>query len=289
MNSSQKAIKYIATAFAVFLAVSIISSVIILAGRVLFSFNLLEKRAEHSNFGYFFSQNLQKSNVNKTFANIKRLDIDIAFAELKILQGDSFKVEAENVSQNFICKDEYDTLVIHEKAILRGGIFSLKDDSLPRIKVYLPSNFTAEQVSIKTGAGKTSAERLAAKQLDLSFGAGDVEFDSIIADEAEIDGGVGSVKINSCQISGLDFEAGVGETIIDGRLTGENKIKAGVGALVLNLQNSSDDYNLDIKSGVGEITIDGVKTEDVRYHNATAKNSLKIDGGVGSIAVNFKK
>jgi len=289
MNSSQKAIKYIAMAFAVFLAVSIISSILALAGRLLFSFNLLESRAENFHFGYFFSDNTEKAEVTKTFDNIKKLDINIAVAELKILRGDSFKVEAENVSGNFICKDENGTLVIHEKTLSRGIFSSIGDNRLTRIKVYLPSGFKAEQAVIKTGAGKTTAETLTANELDIDFGAGAVEFDSLVANNAEINGGVGSVRIKDCEITDLDFEAGVGETVIDGKLTGENKVKAGVGALILNLKNSPDDYNLDIKSGIGEITVDGVKTGDIRHHNITAQNSIEIDGGVGSIAVNFKK
>ena len=162
---------------------------------------------------------------------------------------------------------------LHEKAV---------------VTIYIPEDLVFETVEINTGAGKVDVERLAAEELNMEFGAGEVQLENIQASErADINGGVGKLTIRNGEFQDLDLEMGVGELVFQGRLLGTNDLEFGVGSGKVNLTGSPEDYKIRVEKGLGAITVDG---EDLQSGAVFGEGdqSVFIEGGVGSIRVNFE-
>ena len=79
---------------------------------------------------------------------------------------------------------------------------------------------------------------------------------------------------------------GVGSAEITTNIANEADIDAGVGSLKLNLIGSKMEYMLKISKGIGNIVVDGetIKSDEAMGNGG---KDIKIDGGVGSIKVDF--
>ena len=104
MNTTQKIIKYLAIAFAVFLIVTIISA--ILTGLYALS-NVLGLRNDNETIGEMKTIEIEESQITT-------LDIDVAFTNLIIKIDDSFKIETNNNNINY--NQDNQNIQITEKA-----------------------------------------------------------------------------------------------------------------------------------------------------------------------------
>ncbi|MGB4660268.1 MAG: DUF4097 family beta strand repeat-containing protein [Mobilitalea sp.] len=283
MSSLQRVIKYCAIAFAIILCVGIISS-IAGAGAMVVSF-ISGDRID--------SNDKDLKDFSDTFVGVQSLDIDNSTGTLYIKVGDTFKVEAEDVTSDFEAKvDSNGKLVISEKQsetqffffnFNLGGI----DSANSKITVYLPEDFIAEEAKIDTGAGTVNIEGLNAEDLIISAGAGNISGVNMTSQEVKIDGGVGSVDFENIIFEDTDLDCGVGNIKLQGILTGDNKIDCGVGEVELNLIGNEADYELDIDSGVGKIRVNGSQVSDEDMINSGAPNSIRVDGGVGNVNIDI--
>ena len=94
------------------------------------------------------------------------------------------------------------------------------------------------------------------------------------------------MTINGGGLANLDFDMGVGKVVLTSALTGEGKIDYGVGELSLTLIGSAEDYRIELDKGIGEALLDGQKMADDTVYGQ-GKNTLEIDGGVGSMNIRF--
>ena len=88
-------------------------------------------------------------------------------------------------------------------------------------------------------------------------------------------------------MNNLDLDMGVGKLSLTSKLTGNNKIDSGVGAIDLSLIGSLEDYKISLDKGIGKATISGEDMKD-DYTYGTGINKIDIDGGIGSINIDFK-
>ena len=177
MTTAQKVIKYIATAFAIFLIVTIISA--ILTG----IFGLL------SAFGLVHSEkNIVTDEVkviSSEVTDISTLKLELAFTNLEIITGESFRVETNNSKISFT--DNNGSIKIKEE----NHNWLMNHNYTSDLIIYIPENImTFDEVKIETGAGKINIQSLNTQGLYLELGAGDVYIENlIVAKEAKIDGG----------------------------------------------------------------------------------------------------
>ena len=122
----------------------------------------------------------------------------------------------------------------------------------------------------------------------MNLGAGKVDINSLnVLSKAKIDGGAGDLSIIKSDIHNLDLDMGVGKLLLESKLTGNNKIDSGVGKMDLTLIGTLDDYQISLDKGIGNASINGVSMVDKNIYG-TGLNKIDIDGGIGSIDVNFK-
>lgn len=269
MKQSQKIIKYLAIAFALFLTFSIIS---IISYGVSFIGNLFDSDKDS------ITEKLNDLDIND---NTLLLDINTSSSNITIKSGDVLKAETNNKYIN--SKQDNNKLYITEKKhnILR--------DNESEIIIYIPDDFIFDGVSIETGAGKVNIETLSTKKLYLNLGAGKVEINDLnVLEKAKVDGGAGEIVINAININNLDLDMGIGKFMLIGQLFGKTEIDQGIGTVDLNLLGNKDDYQIHLDKGLGSVKIDGNNiNNDETLGNGN--NKIDIDGGIGSIEINFTK
>lgn len=210
---------------------------------------------------------------------IDRLKIDLGASNLEIYRGPEFKIEKENVRGKVTINTVGSTLKIEEKSHTFwnnrvGGT----------IVVYISSDVELSMLDIDMGAGTVTMEDIEADEFDFDQGAGTLYMDKCKFDKTNIDGGVGKTTIKNSTLRNLDLDSGVGSIDIEAKILGNSSIEGGVGSIRLEILGSKEDYTLTTEKGIGSITVDGEKSEGQRGNRA---NSLRVDGGVGSIQIDF--
>lgn len=274
MTTAQKVIKYLAIAFAIFLIITIIST--ILAALFAMSGILGLKKG--------IEQTLDTEMITTNFENIdiSTLDIELAFTNLTIKSGDAIKVESNNKNISY---NQYDNkLKIKEKN--KKWFINQEEKNLI---LYLPQEAEFEKVEIETGAGKINIANINSEKLYVELGAGETEIQNLnISKKCEIDGGAGKLSISDGTIKDLELDMGVGEVNLNANLEGKNEINAGVGQLNIDLQGKKDLYEIQANKGLGSIKIDEKEISNGETFG-NGNNYIEVNGGVGNIDIHFKQ
>ena len=216
-------------------------------------------------------------NVSETFKDVKKLDINIPAGEFNIEEGDELAVYASYVSNDFVCTEENGTLKIHEAEHSFFG-FSLFDwrvgfgkiTRTPEITLYVPREYTFDEITVKAGASKSQINGLNAKKADLEIG-------------------VGEMTVKRANLSNLSIKCGVGHVKIDGIVKGKSKIECGVGKVELDLSGKKRDYGFDLKVGIGKIEIgDDKMSGDNKKITSDTENSFDVNCGIGEVSIDFE-
>lgn len=272
MTTTQKIIKYLAIAFALFLVISIFSIIFGLGREIISSINsdkkdskLLEEYTTISN------------NVN----NIESFKIDISNDNIEIKEGEKFEVKTNDPDVKFY----------HENSkvkIKTDKTFSwhLSNSSRGTIIIYLPNEFNISELDLNLGAGKIDIDKIFVETLLMDLGAGTMTAKEInVYEKATINGGTGNINIYSGTINNLNLKLGAGNASIQSDLTGSNTLTTGVGKLNLGLSRSKDNYKFDISKGLGNIILNDFDvSEDILIGDGETK--IKISGAVGNIIIN---
>ena len=272
MTTTQKIIKYLAIAFALFLVISIFSIIFGLSREIISSINsdkkdskLLEEYTTISN------------NVN----NIESFKIDISNDDIEIKEGEKFEVKTNDPDVKFY----------HENSkvkIKTDKTFSwhLSNSSRGTIIIYLPNEFNISELDLNLGAGKIDIDKIFVETLLMDLGAGTMTAKEInVYEKATINGGAVNINIYSGTINNLNLKLGAGNASIESDLTGSNTLTTGVGKLNLGLSRSKDNYKFDISKGLGNIILNDFDvSEDILIGDGETK--IKISGAVGNIIIN---
>ena len=268
MTGAQKAIKYCAIAFAIFLIVSILGGIISAVS------GLSALLSGESAVG--------EMKTYTVTAPVEKLIIDIGAARLTIQTGDGFRLESNH--KYLEAEQDGTSLTIRDDT---PGF--LKDPEGVRVTLTIPAETEFALAEIRVGAGALNVDTLAARQLRLDLGAGEVRIRSLSASsKAVINGGAGETTIEGGHLADLDFDMGVGEVNMTSRLTGSGKIDYGVGDLNLTLIGSGEDYRIRLDKGLGDARLEGKKMESGTLYG-DGENAVEIDGGVGGLNIRFGK
>ncbi len=269
MKTSQKIIKYLAIAFAVFLIVSIFFGIFSVLYALGTTFGLYEK--EH---------HTQLPAQTYEAYEIDDLEIDLAYADLEILIGEQFSVS---------CSDSRITVEKEGRGLeISDEGFRLHHSADQRqVTVCVPEDHIFRELSVDNGAGVIRAELLQAEELELKLGAGECTVEILnVEKEADIDGGAGEIHILAGKIQNLDFDMGVGACTLSAALTGESHVNCGIGELNLEILGERSDYTMDFENGIGEILLEGVLVES-GSQLGIGEHYLKMSGGIGRTEISF--
>lgn len=272
MTTTQKIIKYLAIAFALFLVISIFSIIFGLSREIISSINNDKKESE-----LLEEYTTISNNVN----NIESFKIDISNDDIEIKEGEKFEVKTNDPDVKFY----------HENSkvkIKSDKTFSwhLSNSSRGTIIIYLPNEFNISELDLNLGAGKIDIDKIFVETLLMDLGAGTMTAKEInVYEKATINGGAGKINIYSGTINNLNLKLGAGNASIESDLTGSNTLTTGVGKLNLGLSRSKDNYKFDINKGLGNIILNDFDvSEDTLIGDGETK--IKINGAVGNIIIN---
>lgn len=272
MTTTQKIIKYLAIAFALFLVISIFSIIFGLSREIISSINSDKKDSE-----LLEEYTTISNNVN----NIESFKIDISNDDIEIKKGEKFEVKTNDPDVKFY----------HENSkvkIKTDKTFSwhLSNSSRGTIIIYLPNEFNITELDLNLGAGKIDIDKIFVETLLMDLGAGTMTAKEInVYEKATINGGAGNINIYSGTINNLNLKLGAGNASIESDLTGSNTLTTGVGKLNLGLSRSKDNYKFDISKGLGNIILNDFDvSEDILIGDGETK--IKISGAVGNIIIN---
>lgn len=268
MTGAQKLIKYLAMLLAIVLAAAIIFGI---AGTV------------YMLFGFGNRDTLLNNSVKIDISQeISALNIDVVGAQLKIVEGDFFELSS-NI-KDLKVSEQNGELSIEQKQKIMG----IHSNKAGEILLTVPADTYFKWIEIDAGAGDVSISKLVTDKLSFDCGAGRVNLDYIEAKSiAEINTGAGELSIGGGVIHNLDLDLGVGVTYLRAALEGRSEINCGVGEIDISICGRQQDYTLHINTGVGTVDVNG---ESVKRNSSIGNgaNVVDIDGGVGSISINFE-
>lgn len=272
MTTTQKIIKSLAIAFALFLVISIFSIIFGLSREIISSINNDKKESELLE---------EYTTISNNINNIESFKIDISNDDIEIKKGEKFEVKTNDPDVKFY----------HENSIVKiksDKTFSwhLSNSSRGTIIIYLPNEFNISELDLNLGAGKIDIDKIFVETLLMDLGAGTMTAKEInVNEKATINGGAGNINIYSGTINNLNLKLGAGNASIESDLTGSNTLTTGVGKLNLGLSRSKDNYKFDINKGLGNIILNDFNvSEDTLIGDGETK--IKISGAVGNIIIN---
>lgn len=268
MTSWQRAVKYIAMAFAALICISIFGAI---AGTV-----------------SIFMPSETKITKDPTEYPVKStiydLYIDANTSNVEIVTGDTFKISS-NI-KNIRITEHSDYLSISEDELN----FNPKRNKNAKITIYIPENMGFNKVSIEGGVGNIKINSLLTDSLDINLGAGVFSADNLTAyKDAIIDGGAGKFSVSNGIIKNLDFSMGTGKAEIRSKFKGECSFDLGVGNASLNVIGAKKDYEIDIDKGLGKITLDNEEISDDFSINENVRNQIEVDCGIGNTDIIFEE
>ena len=238
--------------------------------------------------------------MNENYQNVKNIDMQIAYGEVNILEGDTFAIDAKNLRKDSLgsyvedgtwyIKEEQDSYVnVFGMNLSLGHFGTWNGNHSPKITITVPEGFTAESYILKVGAGDVEVAAINAVEGDISVEAGRLSVDQLsILNKSQYNVGAGEMVLNDVSVNDITLDCGVGNIVIDGIITGDNDISCGIGKVELDLDGDESDYSYSISSGIGNVVIDGESYHNIdrRIDNSTG-NNLKLDCGIGNITVDF--
>lgn len=281
MTSFQKIIKYGAIAFAIYLVIIIVGAIVATLTTIFGVTIGIEN----------YRNNREPSQIinnewTEDYSNIKNLEIELSVCKLQIKKGDKLKVETYDVSNQFECKANGNTLKIKDKKFNISWFES--QNYVPKVIIYIPENITFDKINIETGVNDSNIEYLNSDKLDLQIGVGKCEIQNISAKSAKIECGAGETIIKDSTIDTLKLESGIGKLVMTGKIEDSGDIDSGVGKLELNLKGNESKYKIKAETGLGNFTVNGNKVRD----DETIGNgnvAVKVNAGVGETTINIKE
>lgn len=288
MSQGQKVIKYLAIVFAACLTISILGVVLNVIVSIFGAF--IPKQSKSIKTSQYSSESVGNQ-YDETFGDIKQITVDSGIYMVKLVNDKNVKgvrVTTEDVESDIeVSYDVDDKRLKIEQDVEFDDFFKNKRPSKGKIFIYTQDALEFEKVDIDMGVGKFEIEGITTDKLDVDCGVGNLICKDVKANDVDIDGGVGSLKCEDVSFQNLSLEGGVGEIDISGKLRGKTQLSAGMGEVNVDIDGKRDDYNLKVETGLGAITIDGEKYKDTNITNNSQSNILDIEGGVGSVRVDF--
>lgn len=242
-------------------------------------------------------------------AEVRSLALEIGYAELRITEGETDKVEVtatmeEERAGNYVCRQEDGILKIKAgEAQVRITLFGedkkFHKEELEKevVHITIPHGMKFEEMKLDLGAGSaklfnTSGSYARAK---VEIGAGSFQAASFTTEGLlEIEVGAGNAELQNFSANGVKLECGVGMVRMRGAVEGDIHAECGVGTIEMDLDAIENDYNYNIDCAVGLIRINGSKRGGLfsaksSVSSPNAKGTINLECGVGKIELFTRK
>lgn len=192
----------------------------------------------------------------------------------------------------FLSKD-WDSDISYTITLPLDTHFDRADLSIAAGDCEINDALTADNTTLKVGAGSLDMAELTAKQLSIKIGAGEGTIDKIhVSDHCTTKVGVGDLELGDTdnspgknEINNLSSKTAVGDTDIATKLTGSNQLECATGDLSLLLPGSKSNYNFTSHSSMGDITFGDSSKND---SSTDVYGDISLKCSLGDIDVDFE-
>jgi len=311
MNGFQKAIKYIALAFALFLSVTIIASCSLAVLKLAVGINILTDgdwfeggnivridddgniRVEIDNdkidvemdkiqvelgkleddemFGNTETQSFIREFTADEAARVRKLSVNNYSAKLRVVQGSQLRVEAKDVSMRYVAE------------IRNGDTLFLGHNGNGEINFFNFSwvNMKKPEITLTIPVGMEFMDA------DFNIGSGSADVQNLTAEDIYFNTGSGRTEMVSVTTkSELNINSGSGSVHISKTTAGNTHINSGSGSVHISESGSG---NVSINSGSGRVVVSNSNFGDTDVNSGSGSISfemvnvgdLKLDTGSG--------
>lgn len=234
------------------------------------------------------------SEYNDEITSIK---IDLNIANVKIKRGDTFAIDAKNMNKKTfnsyvdnnvwtIKDDEHNGFKVFGHAI---PYFNNNNYDAYNVIIYIPDNFSPENLEIKIGAGRAELCDMEVDNVNLEVGAGELVANKLLVkNESNLEVGAGKIAIKDLTARDVTLECGVGDIDIKGDIRGNSSANCGMGNISIKLKEPKNRYDFSLSCGLGNININGDNysfTSDSKLFGSDAEYEFDIECGVGNVVI----
>lgn len=210
---------------------------------------------------------------------VTRLDIDMSYGKLNIIEGDSFEIRYNNIYAPGLTEEYNDTelkLVVRSKHEIKLGGWKLgfnigrgvgRDSG---ITVVVPSGMVFDTFHVEQGIGDLDADTVAAGKCVIQNGYGDISIaNALFSNQSAVQTGLGNIKISQG-----DFK--------------DIQIKSGIGSVDIETSDDIDSYHINADCTVGTGKVGRLKDEGFAIGLESKGNGadpISVDVKIGRIII----
>lgn len=225
---------------------------------------------EHVNFDS--DSPIYEGDTEQTFSAAEIRDIEISAGacsiEVKDSEDEDFHIKVQNVGsyQGYV---KGNTLYVRSVRKTTWG-----DGAKCSIKLYVPADFTFEDVELSLGAGQIDWQSaLGASEVEIELGAGDINLADLMTDKLKAEVGMGSLEVT-------------------GDIREKADVSCAMGNIDLTLAGAENSFNYEVEVAAGNVTIGGktysglAKEKDI---DNDALRDISVECAMGNISISFNE
>lgn len=243
--------------------------------------------------------------------NVTNFKVLADIGSIQVKQGNEYSITGENLVQEWISAEtQSGTLIIRYQPPAPDDIKGM-DISTHLLTITLPPEHSVEEAAFNAGNGNLTIENFSTDKLEVSQGSGGASLYNIAVDHLATECGTGNFNGSNVSVEMTsELHAGEGEITLTGDLSGSILVEGGTNSVTLNLVQPRENYIIRGESLVREIFLDGKQMENYsdtweewkydvdikgeknpmedQWKSADSnQHIIEIDGGVGTVSVNF--
>jgi hypothetical protein len=261
----------------------------------------------------------RQTDIKENYENLTSIDIDTDVMELRLEEGDSFKLTGSYNSD--LIKVEIEEsggeLRVRTHSANNGLFgwnwlnfgFGVYNQNYNELTLVYPKDTQFDAVALKSNLGSLRVGNLSAGALAVTLDAGSFNGTNIATDTLDVNMNLGACTIDRLvakEYAGFKLDAGglileesklnnatikqnLGGCDFSGLLTGEADISLDLGSLNLNLENKEESLSYSIKTDLGSITVNGRGVGSPANQSAKSPEcSMNLQSNLGSIHVSTR-
>lgn len=176
-----------------------------------------------------------------------------------------------------------------------NGTYEFKDHTKKRdrykkaVRIYLPTDYSLEELEISLGAGQVKVGDLQMEEFDIMLGAGYGSVTNLKASrKGNFEVGAGELVVKNYSGGETELDCGVGKLDFQGKSEGNIDVNCGIGTTKLKLDNAYEDFDYELECGIGTIHLNGESFTSLGREKNIINHGpyqFKMECGIGSIDV----
>ena len=217
------------------------------------AFNIFDKPIISLGSGSDSPSGESDSSFSKSYENVDKLDIDMDFGNVNIIEGNELNVNFEGHRDLApeVNVEDGKLKIRQNKKVKVNGLDLKKYKS--ELTVTIPSSANLKKVIAELDMGDLEISGFSCKELSADMSMGNLQISGVSADRIDVDNDMGDFEIRDSEFDKLDGNCDMGN-------------------ISVKVRGSVDDYGISARCDLGRVSVDG----DEEGNNFSTKGDKKI-------------